>query len=115
MKKNIIKLNESQLRKIVTESVQKILKEGAIDVEGTPYTFEDFLFEINKLKNAIDKIDYSPLNVKETMPIHRKEIPIEILNTMQKVYNDFAEIDDLLGYLRGYASSEEARNNFSKL
>ena len=28
MKKNIIKLNESQLRKIVAESVKKVLKEG---------------------------------------------------------------------------------------
>lgn len=39
MKKNIIKLNENQFRKIVAESVKKVLKEGGFhnEISYCPY------------------------------------------------------------------------------
>lgn len=44
MKKNIIRLNESQLKKIIAESVKKVLKEDSFSQEE-----KDTIEEINKI------------------------------------------------------------------
>lgn len=49
MKKNTIRLNEAQLRKIVAENVKGVLKEGYLDEE---YIGDD----LQVIKNAVESI-----------------------------------------------------------
>lgn len=86
-KKNIIKLNESQLRKIVAESVKKVLKEG-YDYNGWNKRIE------NKRKN-----DFSPEQVDKTVKMmasiakNRKNNPyINAKDSLKEEYGNENEL-----------------------
>ena len=55
---NTVKLNESQLRKIVAESVKKVLKES--DINNTDFDMSPYAVAMrNRYKDSINKQDYA--------------------------------------------------------
>ena len=94
MKKNTIKLNENTLRKIVAESVKKVLKEdlsvGIIDEE-----LEAMERILNSIIDALNLNDYSPIGIngldKERVIPAIKDIKNGISTLWQATYNTSSE------------------------
>ena len=80
MKKNVIKINESQLKKIVAESVKKVLKEDyadkLINMNDDDFDFESCLEEITTFVENLEK-EYRP------------EIVSAAINKLVECYNSF--------------------------
>ncbi len=73
MKKNVIKLNKTQLRKIVAESVEKVLKEDA-DFKST---FGD----------GMRTDTYGDGNLSDTYPFDEDKIKEQIINFRDAIYS----------------------------
>lgn len=101
MKKNVIKLNENTLRKIVAESVKKVLKEehewdemlsggGVIDKELQ--AMEEIL---SSIINALNLNDYAPIGIngldKERAISAIKDIKKGLSTLWQATYNTSSE------------------------
>lgn len=78
MKNNVIKLNESTLKKIVAESVKKVLKEDYSD-ELINMTDDDFDFE-----NCYERVDAF---VEDLGKEYDPEIIKAVVNKLAEFYN----------------------------
>lgn len=86
MKKNTIKLNESQLRQIVKESVKKVLKET---IEGTEELNESKSFFSEYLPRVIDMFN-------EFYHKHENAVKEHIIDVKEK--NDYNNFEKRIAY-----------------
>jgi hypothetical protein len=77
MKKNTIKLNETQLKKIVAESVRKVLKEGQFDG-----CFAECLKHLNAASRAILDVNYEDGYNADSQYTHNNIASVNKLNDL---------------------------------
>lgn len=100
--KQIVKLQETDLAKIVTESVNNIINEGYMCLPGFRQSSNSLLSELYDYKNIIRHMTNCPINNKE-MVLNEIEKLSTMVSKLLKMYNmqnpiqrdeDGDEIDD---------------------
>ena len=97
MKKNIIRLNEAQLQKVIKESVKSILKEGSYDQDGN-FDETGHQDELEELFNyALKNVSNSLGRFEETLSYIRN-------SDMEDGYF-LKKVSDILNLTRQYSSN----------
>lgn len=71
MKKNVVKINESTLRKMISESISKVLKEGELDFLGGNKDYKSYVLVDDSCDAVIG--NYGPDGKEEAISDAKKQ------------------------------------------
>lgn len=105
--KNTIKLNESQLRQIVAESVKKVLKEGIRDIEGLGEEIRDAEGIAYELREKIGALQSKVNTIYGYMPTNTDEYDDGVKKYLENAYSAIKQcvfaLDDAFQFYDGGA------------
>ena len=105
--KNTIKLNESQLRQIVAESVKKVLKEGIRDIEGLGEEIKDAEGIAYELREKIGALQSKVNTIYGYMPTNTDEYDDGVKKYLENAYSAIKQcvfaLDDAFQFYDGGA------------
>lgn len=97
MKKNIIRLNEAQLQKVIKESVKSVLKEGSYDQDGN--------FDKTGHQDDLEELfNYALKNVSNSLGRFEETLSYIRNSDMEDGYF-LKKVSDILNLTRQYSSN----------
>ena len=109
--KNVIKLNEEQLRKVVAESVKRVLNEASKKKDPMKQWFKD-MNDASKYRETMDYI-YKGGKNPNNKNLKESETTLDYPSTMRKIRDSITSLSDAVGSL--YQSGNKYCESFQKV